>query len=197
MAPACRGEPFKTLAAVIAAKAVFSTAAITTSRAESSITALVLWRAGVTPDFTLASTSGPPTRLESQRECIVLVHFFATWCERCREEFPALRQLAARTDVDSMTVPAISVAEVDLQVPRYLETIPEIFPVLLDRDRAVAKAWKISTLPSTVVLDSNLKPRRVIEADFAWDQIEPSALIDRIKSARTSPAAPSHKEERL
>lgn len=96
-----------------------------------------------------------------------------------------------------MAVLAISVAEVDLRVQRFLQTIPVNFPVLLDRDRAVAKAWKISTLPSTVILDSNLKPRLVVEPDFAWDQIEPGALIARIKSAQTSQTAKSNREERL
>jgi thiol-disulfide isomerase/thioredoxin len=126
----------------------------------------------------------------------VLVHFFATWCEPCREELAALRRLAARAEPNSMAVLAISVAEIDLRVRRFLETIPVTFPVLLDRDRAIAKAWKISTLPSTVILDSNLKPRLVVETDFAWDQIEPGALIGRINSARTSQIAQSHQEKK-
>jgi peroxiredoxin len=197
MAPACRGDPFKILAATFAAAVFLLAAAITASRAEPSATTLTPWRAGVTSDFTLSATSGPPVRLEAQRGRVVLVHFFATWCEPCREELPALRRLAARAAPDSMAVLAISVAEVDLRVQRFLKTIPVNFPVLLDRDRAVAKAWKISTLPSTVILDSNLKPRLAVEADFAWDQIEPSALLDRIKSAQTSQTATSHKEQKL
>jgi hypothetical protein len=69
------------------------------------------------------------------------------------------------------------------------------FPVLLDRDRAVAKAWTISTLPSTVILDRNLKPRLGVEADFAWDQIEPAALLDQIKSVQRNQLAKSPKEQ--
>ena len=54
----------------------------------------------------------------------------------------------------------------------------------------------ISTLPSTVILDGNLKPRLFIDTDFAWDQIEPSALIDRIKSAQTNQTEQSRKEQK-
>jgi peroxiredoxin len=173
------------------------TATITTSQAESEKSALIPWRAGAAPDFTLPATSGPPIRLNAQRGQAVLVHFFATWCEPCREELPALRRLVARAEPGSLTVLAISVAEVDLRVQRFLQTIPVNFPVLLDHDRAVAKAWKISTLPSTVILDSNLKPRLVVEADFAWDQIEPGVLIDKIKPARARTNAKSPTEEKL
>jgi hypothetical protein len=108
-----------------------------------------------------------------------------------------LRRLVARAEPGSLTVLAISVAEVDLRVQRFLQIIPVNFPVLLDHDRAVAKAWKISTLPSTVSLDSNLKPRLVVEADFAWDQIAPGVLIDKIKPARASTNAKSPTEEKL
>jgi hypothetical protein len=43
--------------------------------------------------------------------------------------------------------------------------------VLLDTDRAVAKAWDITTLPTTYVLDAGLRPQRVVEADYPWDSV--------------------------
>jgi hypothetical protein len=46
------------------------------------------------------------------------------------------------------------------------------FPVLLDRDRAIAKSWKITALPTTYVLDASMKSMLVVEADFAWDAVE-------------------------
>jgi hypothetical protein len=79
---------------------------------------------------------------------------------------------------------AISVAEVEPTLRRFLESTPVNFPVLLDQDRAVAKAWKASTLPSTVIFDSNLKPRLVVEADFAWDRIEPRDLVEMLGAKR-------------
>ena len=97
---------------------------------------------------------------------------------------------AAKTMSWSMTAEP-SVAEVEPRVRRFLESMPVNFPVLLDQDRAVAKAWKISTLPSTVVLDSGLKPKLVVEADYAWDRIEPDALIEMLRSAQTTPTTKS------
>ena len=92
--------------------------------------------------------------LIAQHGRVVLVHFFATWCEPCREELPALRRLVERAVRQPVTVLAISVAEVPMRAcARFIESTPVNFPVLLDQDRAVAKAWDVYTLPTTFVLD--------------------------------------------
>ena len=46
------------------------------------------------PLFTLPDLSGKLVDLSQQHGHVVFLHFFATWCEPCREELPALRRLA-------------------------------------------------------------------------------------------------------
>jgi len=123
------------------------------------------------PDFSLDDLSGKTVPLKAFKGRTVLVHFFATWCEPCREELPALNRFLRRSGAD-LSVVAISVAEVDPRVRRFFEATPVDFRVLLDRDRTIAKSWKISALPTTYVLDADLKPVLVVEADFAWDTVE-------------------------
>jgi peroxiredoxin len=138
------------------------------------------------PDFSLQDLRGENVPLKTFKGRTVLVHFFATWCEPCREELPALNRFLKRS-ASNASVVAISVAEVDPRVKRFFEAMPVNFPVLLDRDRTIAKSWNISTLPTTYVLDANMKPVLVIEADFAWDtvDIEPATgtLIKRKAAA--------------
>jgi peroxiredoxin len=123
------------------------------------------------PDFSLQDLGGKSVPLKTFKGRTVLVHFFATWCAPCREELPALNRFLERS-ASNASVVAISVAEVDPRVKRFFEAMPVHFPVLLDRDRAIAKSWKISTLLTTYRLDANLKPVLVVEADFAWDTVE-------------------------
>jgi thiol-disulfide isomerase/thioredoxin len=123
------------------------------------------------PDFSLQNLNSENVPLKAFKGRTVLVHFFATWCEPCREELPALNRFLKRS-ASNASVVAISVAEVDPRVKRFFEAMPVDFPVLLDRDRAIAKSWKISTLPTTYVFDANMKPMLVVEADFAWDTVE-------------------------
>jgi hypothetical protein len=75
------------------------------------------------------------------------------------------------------------VAKVDLPVCRLIETTPVDYPVLLDRERAVARAWKVATLPNTFVLDADLRPRLVVEAEFAWGLIDLGKLQNMITLA--------------
>jgi peroxiredoxin len=128
-------------------------------------------RAPSKPDFSLHDLNGKSVPLETFKGRTVLVHFFATWCEPCREELPALNRFLGRSAPDASVI-AISVAEAEPRLKRFFEATPVDFPVLLDRDRAVAKSWKISTLPTTYVLDANMKPMLVVEAEFAWDTID-------------------------
>lgn len=127
------------------------------------------------PTFTLSDTAGTEVALEARRGHVVIAHFFATWREPCRVELPALSRLAQRAK-GKAEVLAISVAEVDLRVRRFLDATPVDFPILLERDRAVAKAWKVSTLPTTFVLDADLHPRFVAETSLYWDSVDPGKL---------------------
>jgi thiol-disulfide isomerase/thioredoxin len=133
------------------------------------------WTAGGQPTFSLPTITGATTALETAQGHVVLVHFFATWCEPCRDELPVLDRLVARAD-GSVQVLAIAVADADQRVRRFFATTPVNFPILLDRDRAVAKAWKVATLPTTFVLDDGLRPRFAVESDYAWDTIDPQTL---------------------
>jgi peroxiredoxin len=123
------------------------------------------------PDFSLQDVSGKTVQLKAFKGRTVLVHFFATWCEPCREELPALNRFLGRSGPNAAVV-AISVAEVDPRVKRFFEATPVDFPVLLDRDRKTAKSWNVSSLPTTYVLDADMKPMLVVEADFPWDTID-------------------------
>ncbi len=86
----------------------------------------------------------------------VLVNFWATWCEPCREEMPALARLAARWQAKGLTVLTVAVADNDKRVEDFLwETLPENqkLPVLHDREQTISRAWGARVLPTTVVLD--------------------------------------------
>jgi peroxiredoxin len=98
--------------------------------------------------FALPSLDGPAHELARHRGQVVLVHFFATWCEPCRAEMASLRQLQSRLDGRPFAIVRISVAEADGAVRRFFAGDPLPFAILLDRDRSVAKAWNICHQPS-------------------------------------------------
>src|SRR5262245_32506178 len=54
---------------------------------------LTSWTSGPTPSLTLTDQRGINHTLAAYRGRVVLVNFWATWCEPCREEMPALQAL--------------------------------------------------------------------------------------------------------
>lgn len=147
---------------------VIATMQATVARAHE----LVPWTQGEPRVFALDSLASEHISLSTYSGHVVLVHFFATWCEPCRPEMAALQRLATRFADQPVAIIAISAGETAARVRRFFEAEPVSFPILLDRDRAVSRAWNVSTLPTTFVLDRSLKPRLMVEGDHDWDGAE-------------------------
>jgi thiol-disulfide isomerase/thioredoxin len=137
------------------------------------------------PNFVLPSLDGPSFDLRQQAGRVVLVHFFATWCEPCREELASLSSLARTPGIEPPLILAINVAEVPGRVRRFLEGTPLDFPVLLDSDRTVTRAWGVYALPTTYVLDRSLAPRLVVEGDLDWTKDDVVAALRRVAELAT------------
>jgi len=145
-------------------------------------TVLRPWTEGRLPLFALDSLTGERTDLAQMCSGAMLVHFFATWCEPCRAELTALQQLHDRihdgpVKDGSAKIVGVDAGEADSRVRRFFADQPVSFPILLDRDRAASKAWQVSVLPTTFLLDSKLVPRFVAEGDVDWAGPEVEANV--------------------
>lgn len=159
--------------------AVFASASLAlpaaSSPADSSKTgaaALTVWSGSEKPAFSLDTLHGERRDLAALAGKVVLVHFFATWCEPCIREMGSLQRLSEISQDQPLAIVAVDVAEVDLRVRAFFEKRPVDFAVLLDRDRAVSKAWDVTSLPTTFVLDATLAPKLFVEGDLDWSRPE-------------------------
>jgi len=145
------------------------------------------WTEGRLPLFALDSLDGERSDLARPCRGVMLVHFFATWCEPCRAELSALQQLQNRlrdglvTDGlpkgRSLQIIGVDAGETDNRVRRFFAERPVSFPILLDRERAMSKAWQVSVLPTSFLLDGNLGPRFTAEGDVDWARPEVEADV--------------------
>jgi thiol-disulfide isomerase/thioredoxin len=153
---------------------------------------LQIWNGGSKPMFSLDRIDGETEKLADRSNRVVLVHFFATWCEPCRREISSLEQLSKRLPQDQFTIIGIDVAEVDIRVKRFFASLPVSFPIALDRDGAVAKAWGADALPTTFVLDRNLTPRFYVQSDLDWNR----PAIDRLLATLSEEQNPKKQNSR-
>ena len=95
----------------------------------------------------------------------LLVNFWATWCDPCREEFPDLVKLDAeyKGRIDFITISLDELSEIDRDVPKFLLEMKAGMPAYLlkamDDDAAIAfvsKEWS-GALPLTILYDSTGK----------------------------------------
>lgn len=140
----------------------------------------ITWLDAAKPGFALPGLDGALHRLESHAGRPVAVHFFATWCAPCVEELPALQAFVDRGDEPSLAVLTIDVGEVDIRVRRFFERMRVGFPVLLDRDRAVSRAWDVPELPATYLFDRNQRMRFAITGEVDWAHPATLAAVRRL-----------------
>jgi cytochrome c biogenesis protein CcmG/thiol:disulfide interchange protein DsbE len=97
---------------------------------------------------------GRPVDVAAETGAVRLVDFWATWCEPCRQQFPALERLRRELGPRGLSVYAVSFDEDPAQIPRFLEETPVGFRVLWDRggERWAAR-YDLQRLPTTLVVD--------------------------------------------
>jgi len=138
------------------------------------------WAGQEPSPFTLQNLASTKVALSTYRGKPVILHFFATWCGPCREEMEALRRFVARTNSNDLTVLAVSVGEPDDRVRRFFDAMPVNFTVVLDRDMAVARAWRVAMLPTTYVLNAELKPKLFLRGEQQWDRLDAAQIVRKL-----------------
>jgi len=113
---------------------------------------------GVTPGklfggFTLASLEGKRITA-GQSGKVTVINFWATWCPLCREEMPELNKFAKRYQ-QSLLFYAVNIQEGSDKVGEFINTNNYTITTLLDSDGTVARNFRISALPTTIVIDKD------------------------------------------
>lgn len=128
------------------------------------------WTGGATPALALRDLEGRLHRIEDYRGKVLLINFWATWCEPCREEMPSMNRLRASLAGRPFEVLAVNLAESEPRIRRFMEQVPLEFPVLLDHDGTAAKAWRARLLPVSFLLGPDGRIRYSALGEINWVQ---------------------------
>lgn len=140
-------------------------------------------RGAVAPDFDLPRLdtsqgadpdSGQAGRLSLRelRGRVVLVNFWASWCEPCEREMPAMERLHAALPEQAFALVAIAIDENPEDVVAFQERMPLSFPILLDPPGRVYAAYQTMGVPESLLIDAE---GRVVERYVGpreWDAPE-------------------------
>jgi peroxiredoxin len=111
---------------------------------------------------------------------VVLVQFWATWCEPCQEELPALARLRARLSARPFEVVTVNLGEGAARVRSFLQEHAIDLPVVLDRDRRAGEAWGVGGLPMAFLVDAEGRIHAWIFGECNWSEGELAAALERL-----------------
>ena len=125
--------------------------------------------------------SGSAT-LESYRDMLVVLNFWATWCTPCADEMPTLESLWREYRTRGLVVLGVSV---DRGAPRallepYIAHHQLTFPILLDPDLKTAGAWRVTSLPATFIVKPGGDAAGMAVGAREWNSAEMRALLETL-----------------
>jgi thiol-disulfide isomerase/thioredoxin len=133
-----------------------------------------------TPALRLPLLDGSSWSLEAQRGHALLVNFWASWCEPCREEMPALVRLAERERANGLRVLAVDYREPADTVRRFLDAAPLALDIALDLDGSAAKSLDVHAFPSTVAIGRDGRVRFVAMGECDWTDARSRRWLDEL-----------------
>ena len=127
---------------------------------------------GPAPDFTLDARSGKPLSLSQYQGQVVMLNFWASWCVPCRQEMPLLEGIHQKYSKLGFTLIGVNVEPDSAAADEVLKKIPVSFPIVYDRESKVSRLYRVSGMPSTVLIDRKGQLRLLHEGYKPGDESE-------------------------
>jgi cytochrome c biogenesis protein CcmG/thiol:disulfide interchange protein DsbE len=126
-----------------------------------------LRRGDRSPPLALPELVGGTLDIAKLRDRLIVVDFWASWCGPCRQALPELAELArwAKANDIPVEIIAVNTSEQSTTLEGRRERVGDFVKergnqldglrIVLDVDGKAAKAWGVSGLPTTVILDAD------------------------------------------
>lgn len=128
----------------------------------------------ILPDFNLTQLDGKNTLLSTvattRQAKVILINFWASWCEACMEEMPSLVKLRNAHVQEGFEIIGVNLDEnPEAVVPGVMKQFGIEFPIFKDTDGSIADLFDVHAIPMTVVLNQNRKILYHKDGDQNWN----------------------------
>lgn len=135
-------------------------------------------------DFSL-TIDGKPLRLSDYRGKVVVLNFWASYCQPCVEEAPSLNRLQQYIAPRGGTILGVSLDPESTGYEKFLQNFVVPYPTwrdpnLQDGKSKIALDYGTSLIPETYVIDRRGKIVRKLVSAQQWDSPEMLAYFDAI-----------------
>jgi peroxiredoxin len=132
------------------------------------------------PDLELVRMDGSKVSLSDLKHKVMLINFWATWCEACLEEMPSLVQLRSQYSPKGFEVLGINVD--DNPVPAATQMAARLsinFPLFTDKNGDLSAVFDLNAIPLTVIINGDRKILMVESGGRDWNSEEIQQLLGK------------------
>lgn len=105
-------------------------------------------------NFTLKDVLNKKTNLKSYRGKVVMLTFWATWCNPCRMEMPSMEKVYQQFKDKGFIILSVASGDNKEDVSSFMKEYNLTFPALLDYDYVVSDNYKVWAVPTTYFINA-------------------------------------------
>lgn len=123
------------------------------------------------PDFhAIDLANGQPRTIANYRGKVLLVNIWATWCEPCRVEMPAIERLHHLVTDSAFRIVSVSVDKSDSSgVTAFARSFGLTFPILQNQSGDIQDIYQTTGIPESFVIDRNGMIVKKVIGPAEWD----------------------------
>ncbi len=111
--------------------------------------------AGLSAAFASQAVDHGPLDLQQFRGKVVYLDFWASWCGPCRESFPWLKETENTYRDRGLVVIGVNLDQEHVLAEQFLQAFHPQFRIYFDPEATLAEHFKVSGMPSSVLIDRN------------------------------------------
>jgi len=139
------------------------------------------------PDFSISDLAGKTVTLRDFRGKILIVNFWASWCEPCIQEFPSMLKLVD-TMKGEVALLAVSADYEKADIEPFLKALKVNSPfiwVVWDKNQELAKSFGTFKLPESYILDGQGQLIRKVAGVEDWASSDAVAYFKDLVRSRS------------
>jgi peroxiredoxin len=133
----------------------------------------------IAPNFEIKTESGKVLTRKDFGGKVLVLNFWASWCEPCVIEAPSLNAMYKTLGKDGVVVVGVSLDTNEKRYKQFIQSFGLTYPIGRDPESNISASYGTFQIPETYIIDSSGKVREKIISN--QDFMDPK-FLERVKS---------------
>ena len=132
------------------------------------------------PDLEMNKLEGGSAQIASLPHKVMMINFWATWCEACMSEMPSIVTLRDTFAPKGFEVLGVNVDENPAQVvPEIQKKMGIKFPIFTDKNNLLAEMFDVHAIPLTVIINKDRKILLIESGERDWNGEDLHQMLEK------------------